>query len=192
MKVKICKLLYHSDNTDMNIYIETERLILRNFVETDYERLFLLDSNPDVMRYVGQKPLSEKEESRKVVQMILQQYQDNGLGRLAVIEKESNLLIGWSGLKLHTSEINGHQNFYDLGYRFLPEIWGKGYASESAKASLDFGFNDLKAEVIYAHAHSENIPSNNILTKLGFENKGEFTEPDGICFWYELKKENFK
>ena len=174
------------------MYLETQRLILRKFEEADCERLFLLDSNPDVMKYIGMPTLSKVEESKEVVKMIMQQYQDNGVGRLAVIEKESGLLIGWSGLKLNTSEVNGYQNFYELGYRFLPETWGKGYATESGKASLEYGFNDLKAEVIYAYAHCENLASNHILTKLGFEKTGEFTEPDGICFWYELKKENFK
>ncbi|WP_449401190.1 GNAT family N-acetyltransferase [Chryseobacterium wanjuense] len=57
---------------------------------------------------------------------------------MPLIEKESGLLIGWSGLKLLTQEINGYKNVYDLGYRFLPESWGKGYALEAAKASLDF------------------------------------------------------
>ncbi|MCX8534384.1 GNAT family N-acetyltransferase [Chryseobacterium luquanense] len=179
-------------NQKMNIYLETKRLILRKFEEADYERLFLLDSDPEVMKYIGMPVLSKVEESKKVVKMIMQQYKDNGLGRLAVIEKESGLLIGWSGIKLNTSEVNGYHNFYELGYRFLPETWGKGYATESGKASLNYGFNDLKAEIVYAYAHSGNLASNHILTKLGFEKTGEFTEPDGICFWYELKKENFK
>lgn len=174
------------------MYLETKRLVLRKFEEADYERLFLLDSNSEVMKYIGMPTLSKVEESKEVVKMIMQQYEDNGVGRLAVIEKESELLIGWSGLKLNTSEVNGYQNFYELGYRFLPETWGKGYATESGKASLEYGFNDLKAEVIYAYAHCENQASNHILTKIGFEKTGEFTEPDGICFWYELKKENFK
>lgn len=171
--------------------LETERLILRNFEANDVERMFLLDSNPEVMKYIGVKPLTDKKESEKIIQMIQQQYIDNGIGRLAVIEKKSGLLIGWSGLKLLTEPINGYQNIYDLGYRFLPEFWGKGYALESAKASLDFGFNEIKTDIIYAHAHSENEGSNHILRKLGFENTGEFIEPDGVCFWYELKKENY-
>ncbi|WP_375181566.1 GNAT family N-acetyltransferase [Chryseobacterium sp.] len=173
------------------MYLETQRLILRKFEETDAERLFLLDSNPEVMKYIGVPPLSDISESENVIKMIQQQYLDNGVGRLAVIEKESGLLIGWSGLKLITQEINGYNNIYDLGYRFIPEYWGKGYALESAKASLDFGFNDLKAETIYAHAHSENEGSNHILRKLGFEKTGEFTGPDGICFWYELQHQNY-
>ncbi|WP_343663980.1 GNAT family N-acetyltransferase [Chryseobacterium mucoviscidosis] len=173
------------------MYLETQRLILRKFEETDAERLFLLDSDPEVMKYIGIPPLSDITESENVIKMIQQQYLDNGVGRLAVIEKETGLLIGWSGLKLITQEINGYNNIYDLGYRFIPEYWGKGYALESAKASLDFGFNDLKAETIYAHAHSENEGSNHILRKLGFEKTGEFTEPDGICFWYELQHKNY-
>ena len=171
--------------------LETERLILRKLEDGDAQRLFLLDSNPEVMKYIGIPTLSKIGESKKVIQMIRQQYQDNGLGRLAVIEKESGLLIGWSGLKLYTGEINGYQNFYELGYRFLPESWGKGYAFESAIASLKFGFNNLNIEIIYAYAHEENGASHKVLTKLGFEKTSEFNEPDGICFWYELKKENF-
>lgn len=173
------------------MYLETQRLILRKFEETDAERLFLLDSDPEVMKYIGMPPLSDMTESENVIKMIQQQYLDNGVGRLAVIEKESGLLIGWSGLKLITQEINGYNNIYDLGYRFIPEYWGKGYALESAKASLDFGFNNLKAETIYAHAHSENEGSNHILRKLGFEKTCEFTELDGICFWYELQHNNY-
>ena len=172
----------------MNIRIETERLIMRPFQEDDVERLFLLDSNPEVMKYVGVKPLTQKEQSAKIIKMIQKQYADNGVGRLAVIEKESNLLIGWSFLKYLTDEINGIKNVYDLGYRFLPEFWGKGYATESAKASIEYGYKEMNLDKICAHAHSENVASNHTLKKLGFEEKGAFEEPDGTCIWYEIEK----
>ncbi|SHG65978.1 GNAT family N-acetyltransferase [Chryseobacterium oranimense] len=171
--------------------IETQRLILRKFEEKDAERMFLLDSNPEVMKYIGVPVLTDPAESLKIIRMIQKQYEENGTGRLAVIEKETGLLIGWSGLKLLTEEINGYKNVLDLGYRYLPESWGKGYALEAAKASLELGFHQMKAEVIYAHAHSENQGSNHILKKLGFEKTGEFTEPDGICNWYELTHEKY-
>ncbi len=100
-------------------------------------------------------------------------------------------MIGWSGLKLLTKEVNGYQNVLELGYRFIPESWGKGYAMESGVASLEYGFNELNAEAIYAYAHSEHDASNHILRKLGFQKTSEFEEPDGICFWYELKRENY-
>lgn len=172
--------------------IETQRLFLRKLEETDVERMFLLDSNPEVMKYIGVPVLTKPEESLGVIRMIQKQYEENGTGRLAVIEKETGLLIGWSGLKLLTEEINGYKNILDLGYRYLPESWGKGYALEAAKASLEIGFHEMKADVIYAHAHSGNEGSNHILRKLGFEKTGEFTEPDGICYWYELKNEKYK
>ncbi|MDP9960306.1 GNAT family N-acetyltransferase [Chryseobacterium lathyri] len=172
--------------------LETERLILRKFEETDVERIFLLDSNPEVMKYIGVPVLKEQSESLKVIKMIQKQYEENGTGRLAVIEKETGLLIGWSGLKLLTEEINGYKDVLDLGYRYLPESWGKGYAMEAAKASLKLGFNDMNADVIYAHAHSGNEGSNHILKKLSFEKTSEFTEPDGICNWYELRREKYQ
>lgn len=172
----------------MNIRIETERLIMRPFLDEDVDRLFLLDSNPEVMKYIGVKPLTHKEQSADVIKMIRKQYLDNGIGRLAVIEKESNLLIGWSFLKYITEEINGSNNVYDLGYRFLPEYWGKGYATESAKASIEYGFNEMNLDKICAYAHSENAASNHTLRKLGFQEMGTFEEPDGICIWYELNR----
>ncbi|MFN1215349.1 GNAT family N-acetyltransferase [Chryseobacterium kwangjuense] len=172
--------------------LETQRLILRKLEETDVERMFLLDSNPEVMKYIGVPVLTKPDESLDVIRMIQKQYEENGTGRLAVIEKETGLLIGWSGLKLLTEEINGYKNVLDLGYRYLPESWGKGYALEAAKASLELGFHEMKADVIYAHAHSGNDGSNHILRKLGFQKTGEFTEPDGICYWYELKSEKYK
>lgn len=176
----------------MTLRLETERLLLRELEISDAEQLFLLDSNPQVMRYVGMKPLEEIEETRKQIQMIRQQYVDNGIGRWAVIEKESGLLIGWSGLKILRNPVNGFKDVYELGYRFLPEKWGKGYATETAKASLNYGFNTLKTDIFYAYVHEENEASIKTLEKLGFENKGRFEDEGDICIWYELKKENFK
>ena len=176
----------------MKLPIITERLILRKLTRDDVDNIFLLDSNPDVMKYVGVPAASNKAESEKMIDNILNQYQKNGTGRLAVIEKESNQFIGWSGIKLLTDEVNGFKNVYELGYRFLPEFWGKGYATESAKASLDLGFNQLNADNIYAYADVENQSSNHILTKIGFENKGSFLDKDDLCNWFELKKSNYE
>ncbi len=176
----------------MKLPIITERLILRKLTRDDVDNIFLLDSNPDVMKYVGVPAVSNKAESEKMIDNILNQYQKNGTGRLAVIEKESNQFIGWSGIKLLTDEVNGFKNVYELGYRFLPEFWGKGYATESAKASLDLGFHQLNADNIYAYADVENQSSNHILTKIGFENKGSFLDKDDLCNWFELKKSNYE
>lgn len=174
------------------IFIETERLLLREIVETDLERMFLLDSNPEVMKYIGVKPLTKLEESAETIKKIRKQYEENGIARWAVVEKETQLFIGWSGLKVLTEPLNGFVNVYELGYRFLPETWGKGYATEAAKAMLNYGFNQMNLEIIYACAHEENDGSNHVLRKIGFQKTGEFLEPDGNCYWYELENENFR
>ncbi len=171
--------------------IETKRLILRKLEEADAPSIFLMDSDPEVMKYIGVPVSTDISESKQAIKMIQKQYEENGVGRLAVIEKESGLMIGWSGLKLLTKETNGYQNVLELGYRFLPESWGKGYAVEAGIASLEYGFNELNADAIYAYAHSGHDVSNHILRKLGFEKTSEFEEPDGTCFWYELKREKY-
>lgn len=172
--------------------LETNRLIMRPFEETDAEGLFLLDSNPEVMKYVGGVVSTEIEQSQQMIEFIQNQYKENGVGRLAVIEKSSNILIGWSGLKYLTKEINGMKNVYELGYRFLPEYWGKGYATETAIAALNYAFNEIKTDVVYAMAVTENAGSNRVLQKLGFEELGTFLDDGDLCYWYKLEKENYK
>ena len=176
------------------IFVETPRLILREIISEDLDRIFLLDSNPDVMRYIGVEPVKTIEESVETIKKIQRQYRENGIARWAVVEKASNLLIGWSGLKLLTEPINGFKNVYELGYRFLPEFWGKGYATESGKAVLEYGFYQMNLSKIYACVDIENIDSDKILKdKLGFESQGTFLDPldDATCNWYELEKEKF-
>ncbi len=172
--------------------LETNRLIMRPFEETDAEGLFLLDSNPEVMKYVGGVVSTEIEQSHQMIEFIQNQYKENGVGRLAVIEKSSNILIGWSGLKYLTKEINGMKNVYELGYRFLPKYWGKGYATETAIAALNYAFNEIKTDVVYAMAVTENTGSNRVLQKLGFEELGTFLDDGDLCYWYKLEKENYK
>lgn len=62
------------------------------------------------------------EDSAEGIARVRQQYIDTGVGRWAVVEKESGLFIGWAGLKVEAN-VNGHASFYDLGYRFIPEFW---------------------------------------------------------------------
>ena len=172
--------------------IETERLILREIIPTDDERLFVLDSDPEVHRYLGNNPVKEIQQVRDYIQFIRQQYIDFGIGRWAVIEKESNLFIGWSGIKYYNFPINNHVHFYELGYRLIPEFWGKGYATESARAWIKYGFENFETQKMYAMTDIHNQNSKNVLTKVGFIQKGSFDyedDPKQPCNWFELSKE---
>lgn len=170
--------------------IETERLLLREFLSSDVEGMFQLDSNPNVHKYVGKKPVTHIDESRAYIEFVQQQYKDIGIGRWAVVLKETNTFIGWSGIKFITTTINNHQNFYEIGYRFIEEHWGKGYATEAGKAFIDYAFNEMKAEAIYAYADAENSGSRNILEKLGLKYVNSFMLDGEEEVWYELKNPN--
>ena len=104
-----------------------------------------------------------------------------------MVLKETNEVIGWAGLKFITEEENGHNNFYDIGYRLQEKQWRKGYALEAAKAWLDYAFTEMKIPTINASAHVDNIGSNTILQKIGLQQKNEYLHHDIPCYWYELQ-----
>lgn len=171
----------------MSIIIETERLLLREILDTDLEGMFALDNNPNVHHYLGKNPILTIDKSQDYINNIRKQYLENGIGRYAVILKETNQFIGWCGIKYITEPENGHVNFHEIGYRFIEEFWGKGFGYESAKAWLDYGFNTMNIKTIYASANLENTGSRKILEKIGMHPKNEF-EWNGIpCLWYELE-----
>ncbi len=172
----------------MKIFVETERLILREILSTDVEGMYELDADPEVHKYLGNKPVTSKEQTVDMINFIGQQYIDHGIGRWAIIDKKSNEFLGWTGLKLETDEINHHKNYYDLGYRLIKKYWGKGIATESAFASLEYAFDKLDAKEFCAMADCENRGSNNILKKVGL-NFIETFDLKGVKHnWYKIDK----
>ena len=178
----------------MKFYLETERLILREFRESETEGIFELDSNAEVHKYLGNNPITTYKQAEDIITFFEEQYKERGIGRFAAFEKESGEFIGWSWLKLNTGEkeeLNGFTDFIDIGYRFIPRFWGKGYASESAFACLDFGFKEMNYDIIYGAADVENIGSNKILQKIGLQFVNEFGFKGVDVNWYELKKSDY-
>ena len=176
----------------MKIFAETERLILREILPTDVEGMYELDADPEVHKYLGNKPVTSREQTVEVINFIRQQYIDNGIGRWAIIDKKSNEFLGWTGLKFVTDEINHHKNYYDLGYRLIKKYWGQGIATESAFASLGYAFDKLDAKEVYAMADCGNNGSNNILKKVGL-NFIETFDLNGIKHnWYKIAKGEFE
>lgn len=173
----------------MNLILETDRLILRELQLSDAEAFFAMDSNPNVHDYLWNKPVQILEETIEIIAFVRKQYIENGIGRFAIISKETNEFIGWAGLKFNTEMVNNKVNFYDIGYRLDEKFWGKGFASEATLAWLNYAFETMKIKTIEAAAHSENVASNKILQKIGMKMTEHYLE-DGISWnWYQLENE---
>ncbi|HTD06321.1 GNAT family N-acetyltransferase [Undibacterium sp.] len=148
----------------MKATIQTERLLLRAFTADDAEAYYPLCAIPEVIRYVGNKPMTSVEEVRAgLLEGPVNDYAKYGFGRFAVIWKETGQLIGFSGLKYMPpfAEV-------ELGYRLLPEFWGQGLASEAGKASISFARESLNLTRLIAIVHPDNQGSANVVRKLGF------------------------
>ena len=176
----------------MELIAETERFIIRELLPDDLEGMFELDSDPEVHRYLGNKPVTDKNKSAETIAFVRQQYEDYGIGRWAIIDKETNDFIGWTGLKFVTEATNKHRNYYDLGYRLRRKYWGQGIATETALISLNYAFNRLNLSEVYAAAHCENEGSNKILRKIGFTFVETFYYQDIQCNWYKMDKYQYK
>ncbi len=172
----------------MKIALETKRLVLKFLDSSELANLIALRSDPDVMKYIGDGSIHIEEKVRSFLLNVAIPYQEkHGMGFFAVFEKESGHFIGQAGLF--------HMGFYDkqpdieLAYRLHKQYWGNGYATELAKALIHWGFERLKISKIVAGAEPENIASQKVLIKAGFDCKDLQKWWNGReIFYYEIYK----
>lgn len=159
--------------------IETERLVLRPFTIDDAEAWLPLISLPEIIRYTGDTPAGSVEEARELLRTRpLSDYEQCGFGRLAVIEKASGRLVGFCGFKyvVELGEV-------DIGYRFLPDCWGKAYATESATALMRDGRRAHGIRRVVGTVHPDNPASGRVLEKIGLRFERLLApDEDGVCF----------
>lgn len=172
--------------------ITTERLMLRPFVPEDDFDLWRLDSIAEVHAYLGNNPINTIEQAQAIIANLITQYATNGIGRWATFELHSGQFIGWSGLKYITEMENNHINYYDVGYRFMPPFWGKGYATEACKAALTYGFEQLGATEIIGAAHEHNKASRRVLEKCGLHFVEQFMWKDIKCDWLKISRNQWE
>lgn len=141
--------------------LETPRLVLREMTPEDAEVAYLLNSDPEVLRYTGDDPFESVEEAREFLGKY-ESYKKYGFGRWAVVLKETNEYLGWCGLK-YTPELDE----FDIGYRLMKKFWGKGYATEAAEACLELGFSQFGMKTIVGRAMPANLASVRVLEKIG-------------------------
>jgi ribosomal-protein-alanine N-acetyltransferase len=146
----------------------TSRLVLRAFRSADIDDVFRLDSDPRVMRYIGDGSVHKRAQVAAALARAGAYYRNYpGLGVWPVEERAGGRFIGWFCLKYVPDTVE-----VEVGYRLLPEAWGKGYATEGASALLRYGFDVLGLYRIIGITHPENAASQRVLQKAGLSDRG--------------------
>jgi [ribosomal protein S5]-alanine N-acetyltransferase len=156
------------------IMVETPRLLLRDWRETDVEPFRQLNADPEVMRYFL-KPLSGAE-SEEFLGRIRAEIQSAGFGLYAVEHKDSGAFIGLLGFHVPTFEAD-FTPCVEIGWRLTREAWGHGYATEGASACLAYGFEQLGFDEVYSFTSVPNKPSQRVMQKIGMTFAKTFGHP---------------
>lgn len=179
----------------MDVFLKTDRIILRQIEEQDWELLQELDSDPEVMRYLSHGVPSPAPEIDRALNIMLgfKQKFKGELGFWIALDLASQSFIGWfhlRPLKAFPDDIDK----LEIGYRLKKKYWGKGLATEGAKALLDLAIKRGTSEV-WAHTMLGNTGSSNVMKKIGLQFHREelyeaYPGPDKRCVWYWLKSPN--
>lgn len=167
--------------------MDTERLMLREFVQLDLDAYTAsIFADAEVMRYLPKRDTPPRERARQTMDFFNDHHAEYGWGPWAVIEKKSGELMGHCGLR-YIADLDETELLYALGRDF----WGKGYATEAARASVDFGFRELKLERIIALAVPENIASRKVMEHCGlvYERDAHLFELDVV--YYALNRARY-
>ena len=153
--------------------LTTERLLLREFVESDWQAVLAYQMDPLYLRYSPWTHRTE-EDVRAFVRWFIawQEEQPRKKFQFAVILPGEERLIGNCGIRMRSTD--AHEA--DIGYEFDSRYWGRGYATEVARAMLAFGFGQLGLHRIWAHCIMENVASARVLEKIGMQLEGRLRE----------------
>jgi RimJ/RimL family protein N-acetyltransferase len=150
----------------MQVFLETERLVLRCFTVADVDNLTDLDSDPDVMRFVnGGIPTSRDEIENEFLPAFLGYYERSAeYGFWAAIERSTGDFLGW----FHFRPRDGSSpDQAELGYRLRKSVWGRGYATEGSRALIRKGFTEFGVQCVTAEAMAANVASRRVMEKAG-------------------------
>jgi RimJ/RimL family protein N-acetyltransferase len=150
----------------MQVFLETERLVLRRFTAADADNLFELDSDPEVMRWLtGGAPTPRDAIENDILPRFLRSYERSGrYGFWAAIEKATGDFLGWFSFRPREG---GGPDEAALGYRLRKAAWGRGYATEGARALIRKGFTELGVRRVVATTYGDNLASRRVMEKAG-------------------------
>jgi ribosomal-protein-alanine N-acetyltransferase len=167
--------------------IETSRLRLRPFTTDDLEDLHLIFGDAEVMRHITGGKVRTRAETETGLRRTIEAWETRGFGFWAVTTKGQTAAIGYCGYLLldRTPEI-------ELAYGIARAHWGRGFATEAARACLRYGFEEMKLERIVAVVNPQNAHSQRVLEKLGMRHTGNAHHYDADLMYYELSSEDYE
>jgi RimJ/RimL family protein N-acetyltransferase len=157
----------------VEIFLETDRLVLRRFTAADVDNLHELESDPEVMRYLtGGRPTPYDAIRDDVLPRLLEAYDRSpSHGRWAAIERVGGAFLGWFALDPPDGRAPDEA---ELGYRLRRAAWGKGYATEGSRALVRKAFTDLDLRRVYAQTMAVNLASRRVMEKAGLRHVRTF------------------
>ncbi len=163
--------------------LSTPRLLLRSWGDEDLEPFAALNADPRVMKYFP-APLN-RDESDRLARRIQEEFRQNPFGLWAVQEKQGAPFVGFVGLKVARFEAP-FTPCVEVGWRLAYAHWGKGYATEAARAALRYGFDDVGLEKVHSFCAAENTRSMAVMKRLGMRLEGTF-EHSGLSEGHPLR-----
>lgn len=174
---------------------KSERLGFRNWTLEDLDALAALNADEEVMKYFPTTLTFMETESLLI--RLQQQFDNHGYTYFSTIELETDKCIGFIGLAYQDYEAPFNPAV-DIGWRLDRDAWGKGYATEGAKACLDYGFNTLNLSQIVAVCTLNNQTSERVMQKIGMKKQSEFKHPKlkdapayEDCMWYSIEQSDY-
>jgi RimJ/RimL family protein N-acetyltransferase len=167
--------------------IETERLLLRIYVQEELEEVYRLITDRDVRKFLPERSIEKREDLASLTRR-LDNWRTNGFAQLGVFEKQSGKLIGYCGLQYldKTPEV-------EIYYGFFKEAWGKGCATEAATALLRYGFEEAKLAKMVGVTNQANIASQKVLRKIGLKQEKDLRKIYGQdSNYFRLFREDYK
>jgi [ribosomal protein S5]-alanine N-acetyltransferase len=156
----------------LGLPIQTERLVIRCMARKDLEPLYKLNSDPEVMRYVGRGQPWTREFTEQIIGPIIANSNNHILDWVTIAEKKSNKFVGIVCLlrlpEIHRAQVGGGP-YIEVGWRILWEHWNQGYATEAATAVVDYGFKVRDLKELACIVDERNARSLRVVEKLGFQ-----------------------
>jgi ribosomal-protein-alanine N-acetyltransferase len=149
--------------------LPTSRLTLRAFHLEDAPALHTILSEKDILRYFPNPETPSFEQTQKFIMRQLEHWRDHGFGWWAVTDRHTRALLGWNGLQFlpETDEV-------EVGFLLTKTVWRRGYATEGAIATLQYGFDEFKLDAVVGIVHPQNVASQKVLKRSGLR----FTRED--------------